>query len=270
MVSFQSLDKGIGSVVLTLHQGLASFVILHGLHNGLSIRSKLHGLGRSVLDVIRASRILVDPSTSDAFFKNRVWDLQLNDLGDTGTFSSQHLIQSLSLGQSTREPIQNESELAVFFLNSVANDANDNFVTHQSTGLHNGLGLLSDFSSSRDGGAKHISSRKLRDSQHILDSGSVGTLSSSRGSEKNHNVSRPVGAEFFLRFLNSLFDLVSSKQVVGFVLSLLQSGNSHRQTSSDHQSLTGIVALGSSGSSRRESTTGSSGSHSAASHSKSR
>jgi hypothetical protein len=101
VVSLQSLCESRRGIILALHQKIPRFIVLHGIWNWLSTGIQFHRLGWGVLDMVRATRILVDPTPSDALFQNRVGNFQFNHLGDTRSFLSQHLVKSLGLWQRT-------------------------------------------------------------------------------------------------------------------------------------------------------------------------
>jgi len=185
VVGRQSLGEGLGGIILALHQGLAGGIILHALGDRLSIGTGLHGLGRCIFDVVGSSGLFVDPSSSDALLKDGIWDLELDDLCDAGTFLREHLVEGLSLGKSSGESIKNKSVLAIVFLDAVTNNSNNNLVADKSTGVHNGLGLLSNLSSSGNGSTEHITGGEGWNTQKVLDFGSVGSLSGSRRSTEN-------------------------------------------------------------------------------------
>lgn len=106
VVGTQTLLEGIGVVVRALDQRLASHIVLHV------------ALGRVEDLVIRAAGGRVDQTASDASHQERVVDLQLNGALELLLTGEKHVVQTLGLGNSAGETIQNEStsRLLVSFL----------------------------------------------------------------------------------------------------------------------------------------------------------
>mmetsp|Transcript_325 Transcript_325/g.802 ORF Transcript_325/g.802 Transcript_325/m.802 type:complete len:244 (+) Transcript_325:652-1383(+) len=205
VVSLQSLDQGSRSIVLTLHQGFARFVIRHGFGNGLSLIIQFHGLGRGVLDMEGSTRSLVNPATANTFLQNGIRNVQFNDLGHGSTFLGQHFIQSLGLFQGTREAIQNKAKFAIILLDTILDDSDHDIITHQSTRLHDGFGFFAHGRLRGDGGAQHVPGTQLGQSQQIDNFGRVCALTGPGRSKQNHDIARPVGTKFVFHFGHGRF-----------------------------------------------------------------
>mmetsp|Transcript_3908 Transcript_3908/g.10225 ORF Transcript_3908/g.10225 Transcript_3908/m.10225 type:complete len:280 (-) Transcript_3908:143-982(-) len=244
MVRRQALGEGLGGVVLSLHQRLPGHVVLHGIRNGFAVGSLLHRFGGRVFDVVGASGLFVDPSPGDAFLEDRIGDLQLHDLRDAGALLGQHLVEGLGLRQRSGESVQDEAVFAVVFLDAIADDPHHDVVADEPSGVHDGLGLLADLGSGGNGSAEHVTGRQGGDPEELLDLGSVGSLSGSRWSEQDHDVTGPVAGEFYFGFLDGRFG--GFPEVLGLVgFLLLQSDDGGNQTGGGGRQSLGSVVAGS-------------------------
>ena len=97
MISGESLLKSISIVVAALDQRLASDVVLHVL------------LGRVESAVITATRSRVNETAGDALDEKRVVDLELNSVLELLLALLEHFVETLGLGDSAREPIEDEA-----------------------------------------------------------------------------------------------------------------------------------------------------------------
>lgn len=97
VVSRKTLLQRLGVVIGTLNQGLAGDIILHIV------------LGRVEDLVVRPSRGRVDKTSRNSGDQEGIVDLKLNSMLELLVTSFKHVIQTLSLSNSTREAIQNES-----------------------------------------------------------------------------------------------------------------------------------------------------------------
>lgn len=97
VVCHQTLVEGVDVVVGALDQRLASDVVLHIL------------LGRVENLVVRPSRGGVDQTASNSCNQKGIVNLQLNSVLELLAALVKHVIQALSLGNSTRETVQDET-----------------------------------------------------------------------------------------------------------------------------------------------------------------
>jgi hypothetical protein len=81
VVLLEPSNKRLGSVIGSLHQRLASGVILHTLLNGLPCSINLHRRRRLVGHVVRSATGLVDPTSANSLLQLRVVDLKFHNLG---------------------------------------------------------------------------------------------------------------------------------------------------------------------------------------------
>lgn len=215
MVSRQSLHKGRGGIVGTLHEGLTGLVILHGLRHGLAVGTELHALGRGKLDMVRPAGLLVNPAAADTLLQDLVGYLQLNDLGNGGTLLGEHLVEGLGLDKGAGEAVEDETEAAVGLLDAVADDADDDVIGHEAAGLHDGGGLETNLGLGGDGGTEHVAGGELGDGEEVLDLGTVSSLPCAGRAEQDHNVARPVGGELVLGLLHGLLNLFALAEAEG-------------------------------------------------------
>mmetsp|Transcript_30065 Transcript_30065/g.49689 ORF Transcript_30065/g.49689 Transcript_30065/m.49689 type:complete len:247 (+) Transcript_30065:313-1053(+) len=229
VVTIQTLHQGGRSVIPALHQVVTSDIILHGCDNGGASSILLHGLWWSILDVVRATTLFVNPATADAFLQNFVRDLQLNNLGDNSSFLRKHDIQSLGLLECSGESIQNESKLTIWFLNAILNDPNNNIVRHETSSLHDCLCLLSNLTLSGYSRTQHITSTQLRHAQHVFNFRTVRALAGTGWAKKNQNVAWPVFAKFGFNLLDGCCG--NGTVVLSFLVLLLRRHCHDGQTS---------------------------------------
>mmetsp|Transcript_71769 Transcript_71769/g.156213 ORF Transcript_71769/g.156213 Transcript_71769/m.156213 type:complete len:342 (+) Transcript_71769:52-1077(+) len=202
LVAIQALGQGLGGVVRALHQLVARDVVLHRFRDRLAIRAQLHGLGRGILDMVGPARCLVDPTAADSLLQDGGVDVESHDEGDGLTRLGEHLVEGLGLRLGSREPIQDETRLAVIRLDAVSDDADDNLVADQSACSHHLLGLLANLGAGRHGLAKHVAGGELWDAEHLDNPGSLGALASTRGAKDHHDFSGPIGAVLLLDLRN--------------------------------------------------------------------
>ena len=229
VVARQSLHKGRGGIVGTLHEGLTGLVILHRLRHGLAVGTKLHALGRGKLDMVRSSGLLVNPSAADALLEDLVGYLQLNDLGNGGTLLGEHLVEGLGLDEGAGETVEDETEAAVGILDAVADDADDDIIGHEAASLHDGGGLETNLGLGGDGGTEHVAGGELGDGKEILNLGTVSAFSGARWTEQDHNVARPVGGELILGLLHGLLHLLALAEAESggsFLIEMVREGES--------------------------------------------
>lgn len=106
----KTLLQGVGVVVGALDQRFTGDIVLHLL------------LGRVEDLVVRAARSRVDQAASNSGNQEGIIDLQLNGVLKLLLALGKHVIQTLSLGNGTRETIKDETiekQLAVSKLNSI-------------------------------------------------------------------------------------------------------------------------------------------------------
>ena len=182
----QTFLQRLCGVVFALHKRLASFVVAHvGRARGLA------GLERfrwRELDVVRAPAGLVDPSAANAFFQDRVWDGQLAHGGYPFVVFGEHFVQRFCLWQRAREAVENEAPPTVHLLDAVADDAYDNVVADKAAGLHNRLGLLTNFSLCGHRGAQHISGGQMWDLEFCDNLWGLGSLARARWAKKDDDL----------------------------------------------------------------------------------
>lgn len=96
VVCRQTLGKGVGVVVGTLDKRLAGDVVLHVFLGGVENL------------VVRPSRGGVDQTTSNSCDQKGIVNLQLDSVLELLVALVKHVVQTLSLGNGTRETVQNE------------------------------------------------------------------------------------------------------------------------------------------------------------------
>mmetsp|Transcript_88245 Transcript_88245/g.159114 ORF Transcript_88245/g.159114 Transcript_88245/m.159114 type:complete len:213 (-) Transcript_88245:441-1079(-) len=131
IVAVKALDEGLGGIIRPLEEEGASLVVRHRGREGLAVRAKLHALGRAELHVVGAATALVHPAAADPFLKHRWVDLEGHHQGHGLPSLRQHLVQGLGLGHSAREAIQDEALAAIWLLDAVRDDADDDLVRNQ-------------------------------------------------------------------------------------------------------------------------------------------
>lgn len=97
VVSRQTLGQGVGIVIGTLDQRLAGDIVDHV------------ALGRVEDLVVRTAGSRVDQTTGDTGDEKSVVNLQLNGVLELLLAGKQHLVQTLGLGDSSGETVQNET-----------------------------------------------------------------------------------------------------------------------------------------------------------------
>lgn len=97
VVCHQTLVQGVDVVVGTLNQRLAGDVVLHVL------------IGRVEDLVVRPSRGRVDQTASNSCDQKGIVNLQLNGVLELLVAVVKHVIQALSLGNGTRETVQDKT-----------------------------------------------------------------------------------------------------------------------------------------------------------------
>jgi len=80
------------------------------------------------------------------------------------------------LSHSAGEAIEDESLAAIGFLDFVADDANNDVISHERTCCHQIFGLLANLSASGDGSPQHVTSGELRGTASLDNVGGVGAL----------------------------------------------------------------------------------------------
>jgi hypothetical protein len=98
-------------------------------------------------------------------------------------FGTQEVVEGLSLGNGTREPIQDEPVLGIWLQNALGNYLNDELVWNKLTTFHHRLGFSSNGSACRHGSAQHIAGRQLRNGKLPRQSGRLSSFSGSRRSQ---------------------------------------------------------------------------------------
>lgn len=97
MVGHEALLQGVGVVVGALNEGLSSDVVLHVILGGVEDA------------VVRASGSRVNETSGDTGNEEGIVDLELDGVVELVSAVGQHLVESLSLGNSTGESIEDES-----------------------------------------------------------------------------------------------------------------------------------------------------------------
>jgi hypothetical protein len=185
VVSGQTLGESCLVVVGTLNEGLASDVVGHGL------------LGRVEDLVVRATGSGVDETAGDTGDEQVVVDAELNGVLERLLAGLEHGVEALSLGDGTREAVEDEARLALGVVLELALDhanhdlvADETALVHDLLGLSAQLGLLCDLSAEHVTGSLHVAlavvvflcigmfarTHQMADVVLFLDLGSLGTF----------------------------------------------------------------------------------------------
>ena len=160
-------------IVAAVHQGLAGHVVL-ALH-----------LGRAEVGVVGAATGRVDPATSHALHEKLVVDVQVDDLVDADVLLLEQTVQDLGLVDSSGETVQDKALVALRALDSVGNNTSNNLITHELASIHKRLSLEADLGAVLDGISEHVTSGQVAQAVLLLNSGSLGSLASTRRAEKD-------------------------------------------------------------------------------------
>jgi len=160
-------------VVAAVHQGLTGHIVL-ALH-----------LGRAEVGVVGAATGRVDPATRHALHEKLVVDVQVDDLVNADVLLLQQAVQDLCLVDSSGETVQDKALVALRALDGIGNNASNNLITNQLAGIHERLSLQADLSAVLDGISEHVAGGQVAQAVLLLDSGSLGSLSSTGRTEKD-------------------------------------------------------------------------------------
>lgn len=120
--------------------------------------------------------------TSDTVDEDLILDVEVNDLVERGSLGGKHLIELLGLLDGTRESVEDESLLTLGLSEVLLDDTDNDLIAHETTSIHDLLGLLAHLRSSLDSGTEHVSGGEVAKAVLLLEGRSVGSLSRSRGS----------------------------------------------------------------------------------------
>lgn len=165
MVGHQTLLEGVGVVVRTLDQRLASDVVLHVLL-------------RRVEDlVVRAARGRVDQTTSNTVDQQLVVNLELNGIAKRRLALGKHRVQTLGLGNGSGKAVQNETVLALgVVLQLVLDHVDHDFVRNKATLVHDLLSLEAEGSLLGNLRTQHITGSQVAGAVLLLEVRSLGSL----------------------------------------------------------------------------------------------
>ena len=129
VVRFESFLQCFDRVILPLHEGLPSNVVL------------ARDLWRVELIVVASSTGSMYPTAYNPLSEHVLVDFELEDCIDLLTEIFEHAVQLLSLVKSTGEPIQQETTLGRVFvvlncLNLILDELDDMLILNKLTGFH--------------------------------------------------------------------------------------------------------------------------------------
>ena len=125
MINFQPVTNGFGLIVFAGDELSAAAV------------AQSFVLGSFVKQMIGSAAALADTAAGQSLFDVFIGHFDVDDPVDFHT----HVIQCLCLDNGAGEAIQNESILAVIFVQALLDHADDYIVGDQSAGFHIGFGL---------------------------------------------------------------------------------------------------------------------------------
>mmetsp|Transcript_19530 Transcript_19530/g.30138 ORF Transcript_19530/g.30138 Transcript_19530/m.30138 type:complete len:245 (-) Transcript_19530:139-873(-) len=177
----------------------------------------------------------VSPAANNTFDKDLIGNIEEDEAISRNT----GLGESVGLSRSARKSIKKPSLfLAIFLVQSVFHNSNDNLIGDKLATVHELLGFLSDIRTSCNSCTKHVTSTKVHDTKVILDHFTLGSLSTCRGSG-NDKLGSTSGGRSILSgvFLCHPFKLIHSKkphQVNAFEISFINSIQRSLSTSGRH------------------------------------
>ena len=144
-------------VILSLHERLTREVIL------------TRNLRRRKLGVVRSTARLVDPSSLHSLDQDFIRNFEIQNGVDGDALRAQHLIQLHRLRHRSREPIQDETISALWRLDGLLDDADDDVIRHERAALHGLLRLDAVRGLGRDRRAKHVTGGEMAQAVLRLD-----------------------------------------------------------------------------------------------------
>lgn len=142
-------------------------------------------LGRAEEQVVGAATGGVNQATGDSLDKQLVVDVQVDHLVDADVLLLQKAVQNLSLVDGSGKPIKDETLGALRALNSLGHNTGNHIITNKLTSVHDRLGLQAHLSASLDGLSEHVAGGQVAQAVLILNSRSLGSLSSTRRTEED-------------------------------------------------------------------------------------
>ena len=153
MVGFQTIQHGCGLVVLA-DDGLAAAQVADALHLALLVQ-----------DVVACAALLADAAAAHALHDHAVLNLQFQHLVDADA----HGLDGLCLRNGAGHAVQNEAVGAVSLCQTLLQDADDDFIGHQRTGVHKALGLQTHLGALLDSSTQDVAGADGRDVQLCAD-----------------------------------------------------------------------------------------------------
>ena len=127
----------------------------------------------------------MDAATNDTLGQLLLVNLEFEDLVNANLSLLEHGIELLSLGNVSWEAIEEDSTLALWIAQVVANETNDELIWHKLTSLHDSISLLAQLGALLDSLTEHVSRGQVADAEIVSDLGSLGSLARAWGS--NHD-----------------------------------------------------------------------------------
>jgi len=189
MVGGHALSQGFASVVLAVHQGLASNVVL------------AFDLGWVEFQVVAAATGLMNTTAFDSFGEHFFVDFELKHSVDLSVVLGEHAVELLGLDLGSWETVEENTTFTLWLLQVVLDESNDKVIWDEIATLHDSVGCFSKLSSRLDGSAEHVAGGEMADAEIVSDFWALGTLARSWGS--NHD---DVHGWFLSAFV-SAFDL---------------------------------------------------------------
>src|SRR5262249_5464880 len=119
-------------------------------------------LGPHVIDVVHGDALQAGATPRQAANKLSIRDLKQQISANMALLTIQNDIQTSSLRNRARKPVENESRLAIKLLDALLNQPDDNGVRNQRAFIHEGFGFETKRRTLLDRRAKHVARRELR------------------------------------------------------------------------------------------------------------